>query len=1047
MSNTQANEVSVDRTPLRIPTYPLPDPSPHPMFFEKRVYQGSSGKVYPLRFHERVSDSPTDTAWDAVTLENEYVRLEVLPELGGRIHRGLDKTINYDFFYHQHVIKPALVGLAGPWISGGVEFNWPQHHRPSTYLPVDTHVERHSDGAATVWQSEHDPMHRMKGMHGITLRPGSSRVELHARLYNRTPFTRTFLWWANVAACVHDAYQSFFPPDVQFVADHAVRAMSSFPIARNHYYGIDYRPGTDLTWYSNIPVPTSYMVMRTEDDFFGGFDHRAGGGFVHVADRFISPGKKQWTWGNAEFGRAWDRELTDPHEHGEYRPYIELMAGVYTDNQPDFSYLQPYETKTFRQCWWPIQGIGVAHRADEHHALHLSLAEGQARVAAAAAEPMNDVTLELDFGDGRVEAVRGRLGPGEPLTARFPDADGRPPSAYLLTLRVDGKPALSYRPPLDEPVTIPPTATEPPSPDRISSADELYLVGEHLDQYRHPTRRPEPYWRQALQHDPDDARCNLAMGRRLLDRGLVAEAEEHLRRAVARYTVKHPNPVDGEPWYLLGLCHERRGDDHGARAWHAKATWNRAWRAPAHLRLGLIALRAGRPAEAIDQFDEASRHDARLQHAATYAAHAHRALHRLDEAEARLVAVLKDDPLDHFAAFELARTYEAMGLVDRARDANAAWREQTRRAEQTLLDVAFDYVEAAAFDEATAALEFAEPAGPMVHLTLAWLHERSECQAESAACLGRTRNAKLLDLFPSRPQEEAVLVWAVNAAPDDATSPYLLGVMLQDRGRYDEAIQRWQTAVDRDPTYAAAHRCLGIALFNHWRDDDAAAQAFAKAFAAAPDDGRVLFELDQLDRLRRVPPERRLDRLTSHEVLVADRDDLRIEVATLYNLLGEHEAALRILTSGSFHPWEGGEGKVLAQHVAAYLGLGRQLLQAGDASAARDRFQAALDTPPGLGEARHPLASTADIDYELGRAHRALGEEHEANARFRAAASASSDFADMAVLEHSAMSYFKAMALVELGDAVSAGVADGDAWRAQTHPQRQRQRVHCDSRA
>ena len=100
------------------------------MFLEKRVYQGSSGKIYPLPFIDRIASEPVEHAWQAVHLENDYVRVMVLPEIGGRIHVGFDKINGYDFFYRQNVIKPALVGLAGPWISGGVEFNWPQHHRP-----------------------------------------------------------------------------------------------------------------------------------------------------------------------------------------------------------------------------------------------------------------------------------------------------------------------------------------------------------------------------------------------------------------------------------------------------------------------------------------------------------------------------------------------------------------------------------------------------------------------------------------------------------------------------------------------------------------------------------------------------------------------------------------------------------------------------------------------------------------------------------------------------------------------------------------------------
>ena len=392
--------------PLVIPTYPAMPPDRNPMFLEKRVYQGSSGRVYPNQVTERVSDEPVDRTWQAVHLENEYVRLTILPELGGRVWTGQDRTNGYDFFYRQHVVKPALVGLLGPWISGGVEFNWPQHHRPSTFQPVDWTIEESPDGSRTVWLSEHEPMNRMKGMVGIRLRPGSAVVEARVRLVNRTPHAQTFLWWANVAVRVHDRYQSFFPPDVTFVADHARRAMSSFPIARGRYYGVDYgaRPeaDADLSWYRNIPVPTSYMAMGSTEDFFGGYDHAAEAGFVHIADHRIAPGKKQWTWGSAAFGQAWDRNLTDADG-----PYVELMAGVFTDNQPDFSFLAPYETRTFEQSWYPIRAIGPAVAANRELALNLRLDGGRARVGIAATRAIPSARIHLDgpHGQGRRQAV------------------------------------------------------------------------------------------------------------------------------------------------------------------------------------------------------------------------------------------------------------------------------------------------------------------------------------------------------------------------------------------------------------------------------------------------------------------------------------------------------------------------------------------------------------------------------------------------------------------------------------------------------------------
>src|SRR6266404_2644961 len=249
---------------LVIPTYLPAPPDKNPMFLEKRVYQGSGGKVYPLPFTDRIAERPVDRKWKAVWIENEFIRAMVLPEIGGRIHVFQDKTNGYDAIYHQPVIKPALVGLAGPWISGGIEFNWPQHHRPATFMPVDFEIEEHADGSKTVWCSDHDPMARMKGMHGVCLHPGRAYLELKVRAYNRTAFVQTFVWWANVATRVHEGYQSFFPPDVCYVADHARRSMSEYPLCRDHYYGVSYGKRARRGVPAN-EVPTQFIPPHCAD--------------------------------------------------------------------------------------------------------------------------------------------------------------------------------------------------------------------------------------------------------------------------------------------------------------------------------------------------------------------------------------------------------------------------------------------------------------------------------------------------------------------------------------------------------------------------------------------------------------------------------------------------------------------------------------------------------------------------------------------------------------------------------------------------------------
>ena len=175
-----------------IPTYGIGAADKNPMFLESRVYQGSSGRIYPYPTIEKIYDEKEDKTYHAVWLENEYLKVMILPELGGRIQRAYDKTNHYDFVYYNHVIKPALVGLCGPWISGGIEFNWPQHHRPTTFSPVDYLLIENPDGSKTCRVSDVDQMYGTKGEASFTLYPGKAYIEIKGQLYNRTSTPQTF---------------------------------------------------------------------------------------------------------------------------------------------------------------------------------------------------------------------------------------------------------------------------------------------------------------------------------------------------------------------------------------------------------------------------------------------------------------------------------------------------------------------------------------------------------------------------------------------------------------------------------------------------------------------------------------------------------------------------------------------------------------------------------------------------------------------------------------------------------------------------------------
>jgi tetratricopeptide (TPR) repeat protein len=992
------------------------------MFLERRVYQGSSGRVYPLPFIDRIATEAAPKYWQAIHIENDFLRLMILPEIGGRIHVGYDKTTGYDFFYRQNVIKPALVGLAGPWISGGIEFNWPQHHRPATFMPVETEIEHHRDGSVTVWCGDHDPMLRMKGMHGVCLQPGRAIVEVKVRLFNRTQLTQTFLWWANVATRVHEKYQSFFPTDVRFVADHAKRAITSFPLSNGHYYGIDYaeraRSGVpaeelpryfipdgsyaanDLSWYSNIPVPTSYMISGTEEDFFGGYDHAEQAGVVHVADHHIAPGKKQWTWGNQEFGYAWDRSLTDRDG-----PYVELMAGVYTDNQPDFAFLAPWETKTFTQTWFPIQAIGVPQAANLDAALSLICSKGNATVGLYVTHAFDEVVVVCRAASVEIARWTEGVDVAHPLVLSQTLSESVDENSLSVTVTHRGRPLIEYDRAAVVPAKTPSVAVEPPPPSEISTIEELYLTGLHLHQYRHATRLPEIYWREALSRDPLDSRVNNALGLWRLRRGEFDAAAKHFETAIERLTRFNPNPYDGEPYYNLGITERFRKREKSAYDALYKATWNAAWRSAAYLALAEIDTTRKQWEIALD--------------------HVNRSL--IADAENLAALNLKVIVLQQVGFLgDADEVHREIRILDPL-DIMSRWRDGIEPANgQERLDLSFDLLRLGQRDEAAAVLRLAMSDSrsgslPIEMYTLALVEKQTDpTRAEETK--KRARCAPLHHCLPSRLEEMVVLQESLGADSQDASAHYLLGNFLYDRRRYEEAIQHWEAAALLDPSFPTVWRNLGIAAFNVRGDSATARAAFDRALRANPNDGRVLYERDQLWKRIGESPERRLEELQGHSHLISQRDDLSVELATLCNQVGRPKDALRLLHQRHFQPWEGGEGLVLAQYVRSCLLLGQASLGTGDSFAALEHFRGALQPPQNLNEARHLLASQNDIYYWLGVAHEELAEHEDAVLWWQRAIRQRGDFQQMSVRRISDMTYWTAMAHLRLGSSELATI-------------------------
>lgn len=970
------------RETVVIPTYEVGTPEKNPIFLEKRVYQGSSGVVYPYPVIERISDEKVDKEWHAIWIENEYIKVMILPELGGRVQMAYDKIKKRHFVYYNHVIKPALVGLTGPWISGGIEFNWPQHHRPSTYLPVDSTIEENEDGSVTVWVSETEKMFHQKGMAGFTLRPGKAYLEIKGQLYNRTNVPQTFLWWANPAVAVNDYYQSVFPPDINAVFDHGKRAVSSFPIATGTYYKMDYSAGVDISNYKNIKVPTSYMGVNSMYDFEGGYENDTQAGMLHVANHHVSPGKKQWTWGNGDFGQAWDRNLTD-----EDGPYIELMAGVFTENQPDFTWLMPYEEKRFTQYFMPYRELGVVKEATKDLIMNIDFVDDQGNVTQentsgkvnfkVFATSKQEVRVCLFDKEGECYNKLLTLSPEEVLDETIEVGDSAWYDLLFFIDSPDGKKLMAWEHEDDKIRPIPDPAEAALLPEQIKTNDQLYLTGLHLEQYRHATYSPVDYYEEALRRDPMDYRCNNALGLWYIRKCRFDKAEQYLRRAVKVLMKRNPNPYDGEPIYNLGLALKYRGNVWAAYDMFYKSTWNGAWQDAGFFECAQISVMQHHMEDAKEEIENCLIRNTHNHKARALKAAILRHAGKQDEAIAWCEESLKIDQFNYGCLFELFLSTGDKKYLDKMV-------EMMHGMPNNYDELALDYAGAGLYDEALKVLQAAidnKAVTPMTYYYLGWVLRKKDTDDWEIAESAYEQASKYPSdyCFPNRPEAVLALKDAMIVDEKDAKAPYYLGCLYYDKRQYDVAMEVWRESAEIDPKFPTVWRNLALGLFNKEHKDEEAVKYMEKAFQLDASDARILMELDQLYKRLGYDHAMRLSHLQQYPELIAKRDDLLLEEITLLNQTGQYEEAMKKLDAHQFHPWEGGEGKVSGQYQLSRLELAKKALVAKDYDKAIQLLEECLVYPHHLGEGKLYGAQENDFYYFLGCAYAAKGMADKAN--------------------------------------------------------------------
>lgn len=935
----------------KIKTYATGAASELPYFIEKKQYQGASGKVYPLKVTETITNEAMDKEYDLVELENEYIKVNILPEIGGKIYGAKSKYNGYEFIYQNTVIKPALIGLSGPWVSGGVEFNWPQHHRPTTYLPVEYEIKHKEDGSCTCFVGEAEPFNRMRAMAAITIYPDSSVVEVKATVTNHADHALPFMWWNNTAVRVHDEYKCLFPPDISYGADHDRRAVVPFPFMKGVFATArpyDYGDGVDASWFKNVKVQTSVMIPKYESDmdFVGGYDYSRDAGTVIVGDHYIAPGKKMFTWANCEFGKKWCSNLTDNDDR-----YIELMTGAYTDNQPDFTYIEPGETKEFAQVWYPIQGIGNVSCANQFGAVSLSIEEKAITVGAVSSGYSKAAALVLLKNGKEIYRKINEFTPDSYIletismeTASKESADSND-TFELILLDDQNKPLVSYKPiEKDDSKAAPVSREIPLRPKEIESLEELYLQGAHLLQYKHGTYDAKDYFLEALSRSPEDYRCNLEMGKLELEKGNFIFAKKYLDAAYKRITLRNNTPRDPEVSYTLGRLECLEDNLDKAYGHFKDASWQYAYRSAANFECACIDLKMGRKEEAVKELRQALETNTKHYKAASL-------LGYLTNDVDYLRKLSNDFPQESFLNYALyLLTGETVSAFITSRS-------------EDVLDVVLLYKKAGLVEEAIKIME------TCTNPSCVFAYHRQTLGEEKTDVFN---NPLYVLEFPKRLEDIEVLRRA------DWYGKYLLGCLYYDRENYEMADRMFEASIGENESFAFSHRNLAILAYDHQYDAKKAILHMSRAIEICPDHPRLIYEYMQLEKNENISLNERVEFAENHVEQVEKRDDAYLDLIIMYIQTGEYDRAKELLGKKNFHIYEGGEGKLTKYHRWLYILSALDLHKQGKDEECLKEIAKALYYPENYGEGESILRQDSNVRYFAGLFYEAAKEKENA---------------------------------------------------------------------
>jgi predicted Zn-dependent protease len=742
-----AQPASIREYEQSFPTYPFSDPSPIPL----------TTAVYPYFRYDGFSTTSIDKKWKVVALENQYIRLLILPEIGGKIWAAIEKKTDRPFLYYNHTVKFRDIAMRGPWTSGGLEANYGIiGHTPNCATPVDYTTKTNEDGSVSCFIGALDLLTRSNWRVEIRLPEDKAFFTTQSFWYNTTPLDQPYYHWMNAGLPAGDDLEFIYPGN-KYLGHNG--EYSSWPINPANGKKVSFYRNNDFGGYK------SYHVFGKYTDFAGAYWHNQGLGMVRYGTHDDKAGKKIWIWGLSRQGMIWDHLLTDTDGQ-----YVELQSGRLFNQNTEKSSLTPfkhqafapYETDTWKEYWYPVIGTRGFVSATEYGALNILTENHQLKIYFSPAQALTD-TLRITVGGKTIYQRRINCAPLQLFADSIPLSDT--PDNLVATL---GSQKLSWSSSpsagdLARPVNAPGDF------DWTSPYGHYLAACEAMDQKNYPAA--ELYLDSSLQKD-----------KHFLP-SLVKKAElfyRNLRYTEALELAKHAlsiNTVDGGANFIYGLINMQLGNNTDAADGFDIASLNPTWRSAAYTCLARLYLKQDNLSRAAVAAAKAltaqpQNIDALQLQALIARLENNRPLH-----EQSLKTILAYDPLNHFARYEQQGAAFTIGI-------------QNELPRETFLELAIWYANNNQTTDAIGIIQLS----PSVAETRIWLAWLTHQQLDTAA-LDPVR------AFPFRSETAAVIQALLTAYPDSWFLRYQLALIYKDRNRTIEAKQLLDACGDQ-PSFA-----------------------------------------------------------------------------------------------------------------------------------------------------------------------------------------------------------------------------------------------------